>query len=336
MKILVTGGLGFIGVNLINELIKNKKVQIFNIDKVSYSSVPEALKNIKKNKRYHFSKLNLSNYNDLKKLFFKIKPNQIINLAAESHVDNSISNPDIFINSNIIGTYNLLKISNEFLNNYKINNFKFLHVSTDEVFGSLNKKQKAFTENSKYCPNSPYSASKASSDLLVKAWGKTFNIPILITNCSNNYGPWQNPEKLIPLVVYKCLKKENIPIYGNGLNIRDWIYVKDHIKGIMLVLKKGVISESYNIGTNCEITNLKLVKIICNYFNKKFTKKRFNYNNLITFVEDRKGHDFRYSIDNSKIKKKLKFSFKKNFSKDFENTIDWYIKNKEWLYKKIK
>ncbi len=336
MKILVTGGLGFIGVNLINELIKNKKVQIFNIDKVSYSSVPEALKNIKKNKRYHFSKLNLSNYKDLKKLFFKIKPNQIINLAAESHVDNSISNPDIFINSNIIGTYNLLKISNEFLNNYKINNFKFLHVSTDEVFGSLNKKQKAFTENSKYSPNSPYSASKASSDLLVKAWGKTFNIPILITNCSNNFGPWQNPEKLIPLVIYKCLKKDNIPIYGNGSNIRDWIYVKDHIKGIMLVLEKGAILESYNIGTNYEITNLKLVKIICNYFNKKFTKNKFNYNNLITFVEDRKGHDFRYSINNSKIKKELKFSFKKNFSKDFEDTIDWYIKNKQWLYKKIK
>ncbi len=336
MRILITGGLGFIGVNLIKELIKNKNNVICNIDKVSYCSSPEALDYLNKNQRYIFKKINISNYKKLKKEFFNFKPEKIINLAAESHVDVSINNPDIFIRSNILGSYNMLKISNEYLNKFKLKNFKFLHVSTDEVFGSLTKKQSAFKENSKFKPNSPYSASKASSDLLVNAWNKTFNIPTLTTNCSNNFGPWQYPEKLIPLIIYKCLNKKNIPIYGNGKNIRDWIYVEDHVKAIILVLKKGIVSESYNIGTNREISNIQICSIICDYFNKKYKDTNFDYKNLITFVQDRKGHDFRYAIDNTKIKNKLNFKYQQNFKQNLESTIEWYINNKKWLNKKAK
>ena len=336
MKILITGGLGFIGINLIKDIIKNKKIKIFNVDKISYCSMPEALDNIKINKNYNFKKIDIYDYSKFKRYFFKIKPDQVINLAAESHVDNSIKNPDIFIKSNIIGTYNLLKICNEYLTITKKKNFKLLHVSTDEVFGSLNEKSIAFTENSNFNPNSPYSSSKASSDLLVKAWHKTFKIPILITNCSNNFGPWQFPEKLIPVIINQCINKKPIPIYGNGTNIRDWIFVKDHIRALKLVLSKGKIGQTYNIGTNNEKNNLKLANLICEYFNKKYKKDKFNYQTLISFVDDRKGHDYRYAINNKKIKNQLGFKYKKNFMKNLEITINWYIDNREWLRKKRK
>ena len=227
MKILLTGGLGFIGVNFISSLMKKKHIELLNIDKISYASMPEGLRNLKNNKNYYFTKVDLSDYKKLKKIIFKFKPDKVIHLAAESHVDNSINGPGVFIHSNILGTYNLLEISREYIQSKSVKNFRFLHVSTDEVYGSLNLKQNLFDENSRYDPSSPYSASKASSDLLVKAWYKTYNLPILITHCTNNFGPWQFPEKLIPLVIYKCVTRQKIPIYGKGDNIRDWIFVLD-------------------------------------------------------------------------------------------------------------
>lgn len=334
MRIIVTGGLGFIGSNLIKALLKNKNNKVLNIDAMTYCAMPESLKYIKSNKNYLFKKLDLSNSKILDKVIINFNPNLIFHLAAESHVDNSINKPDSFIYSNIIGTYNLL---NSCLKIYKNNNkFKFIHISTDEVFGSIkNKKLKSFVENSKYAPNSPYSASKASSDLLVRAWNKTYGLPIIITNCVNNYGPWQFPEKLIPVVISCCLKNKPIPVYGNGKNIREWIHVSDHVNYLIKLSKKGKIGESYNIGSGYEIDNISLIRKICNYFDKKFPKKN-SYNKLINFIKDRPGHDFRYSIDSRKLFKTLKLKKDFNFDKMLIDTLEWYIDNSKWLLDKSK
>ncbi len=331
MNIIITGGLGFIGSSLVKKLCNNKTNNILNIDAMTYCSMPDSLKEIKGKKNYFFKKNNLQNIKTLNKIFNDFKPNIIYHLAAESHVDNSIKTPDNFINTNILGTYNLLNASYKY---YKKNkNLKFIHISTDEVYGSLsNKKNKSFTENSKFLPNSPYAASKASSDLLVRAWNKTYNLPTIITNCANNFGPWQYPEKLIPKIISCCLNNKKIPVYGNGKNLREWIFVKEHVNILIKLSKKGKIGETYNIGSGFEIDNLKLVNKICEYFDQYYPKKN-SYKKLITFVKDRPSHDFRYSVNTKKIKKILNYQPPKDFEKNLKLTIEWYIYKKKWLNK---
>ena len=335
MNILITGGFGFIGSCLIRTLIKNSQNTILNIDCKTYSSMPESLSKIK-SKRYKYKNINIKNFDLLNKTILNFKPNIIFHLAAESHVDNSIKSPFPFIESNIIGTFNLLESARNLLKNNNIANFKFIHVSTDEVYGSIDKKsKKIFTENSKFLPNSPYAASKASSDLLVRSWYKTFKLPVIITNCSNNFGQWQFPEKFIPVIISSCLNNKKIPIYGMGKNIREWIFVEDHVDYLIKISKKGLIGETYNIGSGFEFSNLEIVKKICNYFDLKYSNDR-SYLELISFVSDRPGHDFKYSINSNKLKKLFPQKLKDSFDKNFYDTIDWYIDNKKWLFSKLK
>ncbi len=334
MNIIVTGGSGFIGINLIKYLINIKSCKILNIDKLTSTSMNYWLKNLEKNKRYKFKRIDLINYKKLNETIYKFKPDIIFNLAAESHVDTSISNPQIFIKSNIEGTFNILEIANSYYQKFKKKNFKFIHISTDEVYGSLDIKDKPKDENSAYMPNSPYSASKASSDYLVRAWNRTYNLPTIITHCSNNYGPYQYPEKLIPVIILKAISNKKIPIYGNGKNIREWVYVEDHVKYLYYLAIKGKTGEVYNIGSNYEIDNLNLCKRICLVL-KKANKKNIDYTKQIQFVKDRKGHDFRYAINSNKIKKIIKNVKKTPLNLGLQKTIKWYLDNSEWLIKKI-
>ena len=314
-KILLTGGCGFIGSYLLKTGIK-KKYKILNVDKLSYASKKQNIKN----KNYSFKKIDLCDKKKLAVAFKKFNPDIIINCAAESHVDRSIINPLIFFNSNLIGTVNLLELSIK--SKKKIH---FIQISTDEVFGSLKFNKSKFNENSKYLPNSPYSASKASADHAVRSFGETYKLHYNITNCSNNYGPYQYKEKLIPVIIRSCLFKENIPIYGKGINIRDWIFVQDHVDAIFKVIKFGKKNETYLIGSNNEFNNLQIAKYICDYFTK-LKKFNFDYRKLIKFVNDRKGHDLRYAIDSSKIKKNLSWKPKIEFKKGLDLTIKHYIK----------
>jgi len=336
MKIIITGGCGFIGSNFIRKQINETENLIANIDNLTYAGNSDNLSSISKNSKYSFYKGDIVDKKFVNKVFNEFKPDAIIHFAAESHVDRSIDNPLKFVETNILGTSILLNASlNYWKSKFKndLNAFRFIHVSTDEVFGSLGKTG-FFNEKSSYSPNSPYSASKASSDHLVNAWNKTYNLPVILTNCSNNYGPYQYPEKLIPLIITNCLEEKNLPVYGKGENIRDWIYVDDHCDAINTVLNDGIIGESYNIGGNNEINNLGLVKQICEILDR--IKPRFNgkkYSELITFVEDRAGHDFRYAIDSSKINTELQWSPKKSFQTGIMKTIEWYIKNNKWWYK---
>ena len=333
MKILVTGGLGFIGSNFIIDQIKKHNNLILNYDKITYAANKNNLTIIEDSPNYNFIKGDINNSKDFNLCLKNFKPDFIINFAAESHVDRSIDGPKDFINTNIIGTYTLLQAALDYYNslNSKLKSqFRFLHVSTDEVYGSLGS-EGLFKETTPYNPSSPYSASKASSDHLVKAWFHTFELPILITNCSNNYGPFQFPEKLIPLMIIKCLKKEKLPIYGDGKNIRDWLYVDDHCNAIYTVLKKGIIGETYNIGGDQEKTNLEIVNTICDTLDKKNPDKELNsYKDLITYVKDRPGHDFRYAIDASKIKNKLNWKPNYKFEEAILKTVDWYLNNQMW------
>jgi len=326
MKIIITGGCGFIGSSITRLLLKNNNNKVLNIDKLTKVSSKNLLSKYKK-KNYYFQKIDICNTKKILEIFLKFDPDIIINCAAESHVDNSISSPKRFIKSNIFGTFNLLE-SSRMLNK---KNFLFFHISTDEVYGSLSIKEKSSTEKSKYYPNSPYSASKASSDHLVRAWNKTYKINTIITNCCNNFGPWQYPEKLIPKIITACIKKTTIPIYGNGLNKREWIYVDDHSKTIQKLIKKGKYGESYNIGSGFEISNIALAKKICNFYSL-IKKDNFDYLKLIKYVDDRKAHDFRYSIDDTKLKKTIGKVSKKNFDINLINTIKWYITNHSLKY----
>ena len=331
MKIVVTGGFGFIGSCLINKLIKNKKNIVLNLDALKYSSMPESLEEVKINKNYSFKKIDLYDFNKLKRIIKKFRPDIIFHLAAESHVDNSILNSYDFIKSNIIGTYNILKSIQLYSRQTLL-----LHVSTDEVYGSLkNNKENSFTEESKFYPSSPYSATKASSDLLVNAWNQTYNLRVIVTNCVNNFGKWQFPEKLIPVVIDSCLKFKKIPVYGNGKNIREWIDVENHVEYLIHLSKFGKIGETYNIGSGYEIENILLIKKICKYFDNKLPKKQ-SYQSLINFVKDRPGHDLRYSVNTSKINKIFKKNYNEEFDDKFHDTIDWYINNRTWLQNKIK
>ena len=332
MKILVTGGLGFIGSALIRHLIANTKHKILNIDNITYAAMPEALAQIENDEDYAFEKIDITSEKSLKQAFTIFKPDAVIHLAAESHVDRSIDAPAEFMKTNILGTYNLLQASRDTWSSSSEGK-RFLHVTTDEVFGSLKQKDKPFTEENKYYPNSPYAASKASSDHLVRAWHKTYNLPILVTNCSNNYGPYQFPEKLIPLMIINALNNKPLPVYGKGNQIRDWLYVEDHVLALVKVLEEGAIGETYNIGGCNEKTNLEVVQMICVLLDKlapNYLNNIGSFQELITFTTDRPGHDQRYAIDPSKITQKLDWLPKETFESGIHKTVQWYLNNKPW------
>ena len=339
MRVLVTGGAGFIGSCVVKRLLMQKH-NVFNVDKFGYASSTAAIEKLFKeaNKNdlgeHHLIRIDLSNKRDIDELVSEKKPDLIMHLAAESHVDRSISGPEAFLNSNVIGTFNLLEATRKYWNSLspeKKEKFRFHHISTDEVFGSLSKEGR-FSEKTPYDPRSPYSATKASSDHLVNAWYHTYGVPILITNCSNNFGPWQFPEKLVPVVINKALNLEDIPIYGDGLNIRDWLYVEDHVDAILMVLNNGNVGESYCIGGYGEKTNLEIVNTICSIMDKKIPLKK-PHSSLIRFVQDRAGHDRRYSIDPHKISNELGWKPKYSFEKGIEVTVSWFINNQEWCKK---
>ena len=334
LKFLITGGLGFIGSTLIKKIIQETKHHVLNLDKQTYASNLFNLKSIEKNQRYSFVKGDICDEILVKKLIYNFRPNYLMHLAAESHVDNSINNPSEFISTNIIGTFKLLKICYQYWESLPFdskNNFKFHHISTDEVYGSQTS-DKLFTEESKYDPSSPYAASKASSDHLVRAWFKTYNMPILISNCSNNYGPYQSMEKLIPLTIYNSLNHKSIPIYGDGLQVRDWIYVKDHCEALKKILFNGEPGDVYNIGSSIELKNIDIVRKICSILDLIVPiKKNKSYSELISFVEDRPGHDYRYAINSNKIKEQLGWEPKTSFQEGIESTIKWYLNNNDWI-----
>ena len=321
-KVIVTGGLGFIGSNLIKLLLK-KNYYVVNIDKVSYSSNMYNVKAYDKNKNYKFIKLDINNQK-LIKIFKRYKPNGIFNLAAETHVDRSIDNPSNFIKSNVLGTFNLLESFRGFYKSYT--NTKLIHISTDEVFGDVLTGRS--NENFKYKPSSPYAASKASSDHLVSAYVKTFRIPAIVTNCSNNYGPCQHPEKLIPKLIYNIINNRELPIYGNGKNSREWIYVMDHCEGLLKVFLRGKIGEFYNIGSNKNLNNLQITKYLMDIAKKQIVVGK---KVKIKFVKDRPGHDIRYALNSNKIKSKLKWNSKTKIFDGLNKTFLWYYNNQKYF-----
>lgn len=327
MSILVTGGAGFIGSNFVINWLQQHDETIINLDLLTYAGNLDNLSSIKNNERHIFVKGDIRDSKLIEYLLITYKPRAIINFAAESHVDNSILNPEEFISTNVVGTFRLLECSKKYLNDFSDfkDDFRFIHVSTDEVFGSLKLDEPAFTETNPYKPNSPYSASKAGSDHLVRSYHKTYNLPTIITNCSNNYGPRQFPEKLIPLVIKKALLGETLPIYGDGQQIRDWLYVDDHCNALIQVLEKGIVGETYNIGGSCEKTNLEVVSIICETLDSLVPKGN-SYKQQITFVTDRPGHDRRYAIDANKIQSHLNWQPQINFEEGIRNTLSWYLK----------
>ncbi|MAR60961.1 MAG: dTDP-glucose 4,6-dehydratase [Euryarchaeota archaeon] len=329
-KYLITGGCGFIGSAVIRYLIKDQKNKVLNIDKLTYSSNPLAVE-IDKSNNYSHKEIDISDTKSIKNIINSFEPDYIINLAAESHVDRSIDNPQEFIFSNIVGSYVMLNEGYLYwkeLNGSKKETFRFLQISTDEIYGST---KDTFNEKSLINPNSPYAASKGSSDLLSRAWYKTYNFPVLITNCSNNYGKWQYPEKLIPLCIKKCLTQDSIPIYGSGNQERDWIHVDDHVKGMLLVLNQGSIGERYNIASGKSTKNIDIVNLICSYFDEHMPLDKGKYSDLIEYVDDRPGHDFRYSMDIGKIRSELSWEPTISFEDGIKKTIKWYLENKDWL-----
>ena len=326
-RYLVTGGAGFIGSAMIKKLIKDPGNIIANVDKLTYASNLESLLSLKDNDSYSFFNCDICDFNKLKEIIINFRPEIIINFAADSHVDRSIFASKEFINSNIYGTYNLLEICRELCEKKEI---IFHHISTDEVFGDLEESNSFFTEETPYAPSSPYSASKASSDHLVRAWHETFGLPIVLTNCSNNYGPFQFPEKLIPLVILNALMGKPLPIYGDGENIRDWLYVEDHADALLLVLEQGAVGRSYNIGGENERTNLELVKTLCAILDRLSPRDRGSYTELITFVTDRPGHDARYAIDPARIRDELGWRPSVTVEGGLEKTVQWYLDNEDW------
>jgi len=330
-RILVTGGAGFIGSNFVEHILNDENIIVYNLDKLTYAGNLDNLKSVANNDRYHFIQGDICDRSLVEKLFKKYEITDVIHFAAESHVDNSIKNPGAFIETNIVGSFNLLDVAYKSWmdapNKVKLGceNFRFLHVSTDEVYGTLGK-EGLFSEVTSYAPNSPYSASKASSDFIVRSYFHTYGMNVVTTNCSNNYGPNQHDEKLIPTIIRKCLFEENIPIYGDGLNIRDWLYVLDHCKGIEIAFNTGVPGETYNIGGRNERTNMYIVDEICSILDKELPRANgISYKELKSFVEDRAGHDFRYAIDATKIENELSWKADENFESGILKTITWYI-----------
>lgn len=335
-KFLISGGAGFIGSAVIRYIINNTSHSVVNVDNLTYAGNLDSLLSIENDPRYEFEKVDICNSKDIDLVLNKHKPDIIMHLAAESHVDRSIDSPRKFIETNILGTYVLLEQSKEYwlsLNDKKKNGFKFHHVSTDEVYGDLGQKDILFTEKTPYAPSSPYAASKASSDHLVRAWHRTFNLPTLITNCSNNYGPYQFPEKLIPLMILNAIEGKPLPVYGNGRQVRDWLYVDDHAKALLLVALEGEIGSTYNIGGNNQLQNIEVVQIICDILDDLAPSKIDNikhYKQLITNVEDRAGHDLRYAIDATKITKDLNWKPDETFASGIKKTVKWYLENINW------
>ena len=336
MKILITGGGGFIGSALIRNLITRTDYQVVNVDKLTYAGNLDSLPNIDSNENYTFEQVDICDAAEVKRLFSQYKPTAVMHLAAESHVDRSIDGPGDFIATNIIGTFNLLEASREYylgLNAPTRDQFRFHHISTDEVYGDLKGEDDLFVETTPYAPSSPYSATKASSDHLVRAWGRTYGLPFVVTNCSNNYGPYHFPEKLIPHVILNALQGKPLPIYGDGRQIRDWLYVEDHAKALIKVMTEGIVGETYNIGGHNEKTNLSVVEAICELLEELAPHKPEGvgyYRDLISFVKDRPGHDARYAIDGSKIKRELGWVPEQTFETGLRKTVKWYLDNEVW------
>ena len=339
MNILISGGSGFIGSNFIKYFFsKFNNFKIINIDKLSHSSEVDNLQEFKDNDQYEFIRGDFSNSELVENILNNHNPKYVINFAAESHVDKSILFPEEFIQTNILGTFKFLVSINNYFQNLKDSHkeeFKFVHISTDEVYGSLSSIADPFQEDDKYYPNSPYSASKASSDHLVRSFYKTYNLPTIVSNCSNNYGPYQSLEKFIPLIIFNALNKKNIPIYGNGKQIRDWLFVEDHCEAIIQILLKASPGEVFNIGGSNEFQNIDIAEMICNQLDSisplVLDNNKTSYSSLITFTKDRPGHDKRYAVNSSKIKRMLGWEAKTKFEDGLRRTIDWYLNNKEWV-----
>lgn len=338
MKILITGGAGFIGSAVIRHIVENTKDSVINLDKLTYAGNLESLKIVEDNSRYLFEQVDICNRAELDRVFNSHKPNAVMHLAAESHVDRSITGPAEFIQTNIVGTYNLLEAAREYwntLNDDDKKSFRFHHISTDEVYGDLPHPDEQegdlplFTEETSYAPSSPYSASKASSDHLVRAWLRTYGLPTIVTNCSNNYGPYHFPEKLIPLVILNALEGKDLPIYGKGDQIRDWLYVEDHARALYKVVTEGVVGETYNIGGHNEKQNIEVVQTICSILDT-LVPKATKYADQITYVTDRPGHDRRYAIDSSKMSEELNWTPVETFETGLRKTIEWYLSNQQW------
>ena len=329
MRLLVAGGAGFLGSAVVRQAI-GAGHQVLNVDKLTYAANLDNVASVAAHPDYAFEQRDICDADAMQSLFKEFKPNTVMHLAAESHVDRSIDGPKDFIETNIVGTFTLLEAARRYMSEGAPANFRFHHVSTDEVYGSLGPTG-AFTETSPYQPNSPYSASKASSDMLARAWGETFKAPVVVTNCSNNYGPYQFPEKLIPVVIISALEGRTIPIYGKGDNVRDWLHVGDHADALLLVAEKGVVGETYNIGGRAERSNLELVKMICALLDERLPEASSRpHESLIEFVADRPGHDARYAIDCSKIERELGWRPAHTIEAGMAETVDWYLANKEW------
>lgn len=339
MIILITGGAGFIGSALVRYLIEHTPHTVINVDRLTYAGNLASLESVAHHERYHFEKADICASGQIYEIFCKYQPDAVMHLAAESHVDRSINGSSEFIQTNIVGTYALLEVARQYwesLPEEKKSRFRFIHISTDEVYGDFSLSDSLATENAPYVPSSPYSASKASADHLVRAWYRTFGLPTIITHCSNNFGPYQYPEKLIPLMILNALQGKPLPIYGNGLQIRDWIFVEDHIRALYDVLVKGKVGESYNIGSHQEKTNIEVVYAICKLLEELVPHKPKNIRNyvdLITYVQDRPGHDLRYALDSTKIQKELGWKPQEIFESGLRKTVNWYLDNKDWWIK---
>lgn len=337
MKILVTGGAGFIGSAVIRHIIQNTNNQVLNIDKLTYAGNLESLTEIDQHPNYQFKQIDICNTEQITAAIDAFRPDAIMHLAAESHVDRSIDGPAAFIQTNIVGTYTLLEAARKYwmgLDAEAQQNFRFHHISTDEVYGDLEGTTDLFTETTSYAPSSPYSASKASSDHLVRAWYRTYGLPVIVTNCSNNYGPYHFPEKLIPLVILNALDAKPLPVYGNGQQIRDWLFVEDHARALYKVVTEGVVGETYNIGGHNEKQNIEVVKTICKILDElKPQANGQTYESLITFVKDRPGHDLRYAIDATKIQNELGWTPTETFETGIRKTVQWYLNNLDWCHR---
>jgi dTDP-glucose 4,6-dehydratase len=332
MRIIVTGGAGFIGSAVVRHLINHTRHEVLVLDKLTYAGNLAALASVQAHPRYRFSRTDICDHFAVADLFANFDPDAVMHLAAESHVDRSIDGPADFINTNVVGTFVLLEAALAHWRRLgpRAHGFRFHHVSTDEVYGALTDEGR-FTEHTRYNPRSPYSASKAASDHLVRAWGHTYGLPTLITNCSNNYGPYQFPEKLIPLTIIKGLAGEPMPVYGQGLNVRDWLFVDDHVQSLVHVLEHGRVGETYNIGGNAERRNIDVVGTICDVMDRLIRcPNRTSHRELIVFVPDRPGHDFRYAIDFAKLNSELGWSPKHSFEQGLQATVSWYIANRAW------
>lgn len=336
MNILVTGGAGFIGSAVVRHIINHTNDTVINLDKLTYAGNLDSLKSVDNSPRYYFEQADICDFTALNRIFAQYQPDAVMHLAAESHVDRSIDGPAAFIETNIVGTYTLLEVARHYwcgLSNEKKSLFRFHHISTDEVYGDLESSDALFTETTPYAPSSPYSASKASSDHLVRVWLRTYGLPTIITNCSNNYGPFHFPEKLIPLMILNAISGKKLPVYGNGMQIRDWLFVEDHARALYKVVTEGAVGETYNIGGCNEKTNIEVVHTICGLLEELVPNKPAGvakYEDLISYVADRPGHDFRYAIDATKIERELGWKAEETFESGIRKTVEWYLANEDW------